>query len=189
MILERQDLAWVESADGRLTPFDEARLITSIQTAARRVGHDGECLAESVAAAIHLYARDCSSKRTVEASEIEEVVASVLHMLGCDDIERAYAQRRQLGEICLDQLAAQSGAGFELNFFHRLDHALRTAADKELALLHVRGLRSCVMRLRSAQRWGASCSALAADLVEHVRYRVARMRPQRAAALRLAVLD
>ncbi|HUK81639.1 MAG TPA: ATP cone domain-containing protein [Verrucomicrobiae bacterium] len=189
MILERQDLAWVESTDGRRTPFDVARLIASIQTAASRVGHDGEWLAQSVAGAIHLYARDCTSEQTVETSEIEDVVASVLHMLGYDDIERAYLQRRQLGEIRLDQLVAQSGPGFELNFFQRLDDALRSAEDEELALLRVRGLRSCVMRLRGAQRWGASCRALAEDIVEHVRFRVARARPQRAAELRLAVLD
>jgi hypothetical protein len=189
MILERQDLTWVESADGRRTPFDEARLIASIQTAANRIGHDSELLAESVAAAIHSYARDCTSDRTIEAGEIQDVVASVLHMLGYDEIERAYMRRRQLSEIRLDELVTQSGAGFELNFYHQLDHALLSAADEKLALLHVRGLRSCVMRLRGANRWGASCSALAEDIVEHVRYRVVRLRPPLAAALRLAVLD
>jgi hypothetical protein len=189
MIQQQEDLTWVETADGRRTPFDEARLIASIQTAANRVGHSSECLAESVAAAIHLYARDCTRDQTIETTEIEDVVASVLHMLGYDDIESAYLQRRQLGEIHLDDLVSRSGAGFELNFYHQLDHALQSAADKELALLHVRGLRACVMRLRGANRWGASCRALAEDIVEHVRYRVARLRPPLAAELRLAVLD
>jgi len=189
MILEPQNLTWVESPDGRLTPFDEARLIASIRSAASRVGDDSEWLAESVAAAIHLYARDCTSEQTIEMSEIEDVVAAVLRMLGYDDIERAYRQRRQLSEIQLEQLVAQSGAGFELDFYRHLDDALRSAEDGELALMRVRGLRSCVMRLRGAQRWGASCRTLAEDIVAHVRVRVARLRPQRAGVLQLAVLD
>src|SRR5438034_2363716 len=64
MILERQDLAWVKSADGRLTPFDEARLIASIQTAARRAGHENELLAESVAGAIPPATRSRDRKST-----------------------------------------------------------------------------------------------------------------------------
>src|SRR5437773_2516294 len=113
MILERQDLAWVKSADGRLTPFDEARLIASIQTAARRAGHENELLAESVAGAIHLYARDCTGDQTVAASEIENIVASVLCRLDYDDVASAYSHRRQLAEIHLDELVARSGPAFE----------------------------------------------------------------------------
>jgi hypothetical protein len=185
MIQPRQDLAWVEGADGRLTPFDEARLIASIQTAVRCAGHDSELLPESVAGAIHLYAHD----RQIPASEIEAIVLSVLHMLGCEDVASAYAERRQLAEIHLNELAAQSGPGFELDFYWHLDAALGSAAEGRLALLQVRGLRSCVMQLRAAHRWGASCRALAEDIVEHVRFRVARLRPPHAAALRLAVVD
>ena len=189
MIQLRQDLAWVRSADGRLRPFDEARLIASIQTAARRAGHESELLAESVAAAIHLYARDFNGEQTVGAGEIEEVVSSMLHMLGYDDVASAYAQRTQLAEIDLDELVGRSGSGFELDFYRHLDTALGSAAEVRLALLHVRGLRTCVMRLRAAQRWGASCRALAEDIVEHVRFRAAGLRPPHAAALRLTVLD
>ena len=56
-------------------------------------------------------------------------------------------------------------------------------------VMEVNGLRACVMQLRGTQRWTTSCRKLAEEIVEHVRERVARVRPQQAACLRLAVME
>jgi hypothetical protein len=188
MILPRDDIAWVRAEDGQLTAFDERRLAESIQRAAELVGHRGWWPAESIAAAIHMYAAECMKARAIPASEVARVVAEVLAMLGYAEIAQAYARRGERKEIRLDEMVAQSSGGFELGFFRQLDTALRAVADEELSIVRLCGLRACVMQLRGAHRWGASCRQLAEEIVGYVRARASNIRPDHAAALRLAVL-
>ena len=189
MILAREDIGWVESDDGILTPFDECRLVLSVQRAAAQAGHQEWWPAESIAAAIRLFLIESSEDRTILLGELASLIVEVLEMLGYAEIAQAYISRDQRTEIRLDELAAQSSAGFELQFFHQLDAALQAAADEGLSLVHVRGLRACVMRLRGAHRWGTSCRRFAEDIVDYVRERVSQKRPESAVALRLAVVE
>lgn len=189
MILAREEIAWVRSEDGRLTPFDAHRLADSIQLAARGAGHADWWLAESVAAAVQLYARQCLRGSTIAMQEMVEIVVAVLSALGYTEISEAYAQQRRRVRIQLDELSARADEVFELRFFRELDGALNAATDKRLSLLEVRGLRRCVMQLRGVRRWDAACRRLAEEIVQYIRARVTRMRPQRAASLKLAVLE
>jgi hypothetical protein len=189
MIQAREDIGWVRTEDGGLSPFDESRLSQSVQRAAEAVGHRDWWLAESVAAAIRLYLLESSADRTISLGELASLVFDVLGMLGYAEIAQAYVRRNQRAEIRLDDLAAQSSGGFELQFFRQLDAALLAASDEELSLVQVYGLRSCVMRLRGAHRWGDGCRRFAEDIVNYVRERVSQRRPGHAAALRLAVVD
>jgi hypothetical protein len=189
MILLREDITWVRAEEGRLTPFDTWRLAESIRRAAEAVNHHDWWVAESIAAATHLYAVECLPEDPLSARELAHIVTKVLEMLGYADVSQAYAQRGEQTKIRLDEMAAQASGGFELAFFCKLDAALQAAADEELSVVHVCGLRSCVMRLRAAHRWGASCRQLAEDIVEYVRNRVSQVRPEHAAVLRLAVLE
>ena len=185
MIQPREDIAWVRAKDGRLTPFDADRLAHSIQLACEFAGHSDNLLAESVASAVHRYACECERNHAIAAAEIAQIVLDVLTMLTCNDIARAYACRGEWLEIRLDEIA-----GFELEFYRRLDATLRTASgNEEMAVMHLRGLRSCVMRLRGTRRWGDSCRLLADEIVDFVRARVARTRAETAAMLRLEVLE
>jgi hypothetical protein len=189
MILLRDDIAWVRAEDGQLTPFDDHRLVGSIQRAAAAANHHDWWLAESIAAAIRLYAVECLEGRPFPSGDVAHIVTEVLAILGYADISQAYARRGERTEIRLDEMAAQPSAGFELGFFRQLDAALQAAAHEDLSVVRVCGLRSCVMRLRGAHRWGASCRQLAEEIVGHVRTRVNSIRPGHAAALRLAVLE
>jgi hypothetical protein len=190
MIQPREDIAWVRTTDGRLSPFDPDRLTQSIALACEFTGHADRLLAESVAAAIHHYICECETDRVIEATEIARIVLTVLEVLTCEDIARAYARRAEWTEIRLDELAAQASPVFELEFYRQLDATLRAASGtEEMALVHLRGLRACVMRLRGASRWGRSCRMLADDIVDFVRARVARTRPARAGTLRLEMLE
>lgn len=189
MILSRDDIAWVRAEDGQLTPFDEGRLAESIQRAAELVGHHDCLVAESVATAIHHYTVECTGEQTIAASKVASIVVKVLAMLGYVDISQAYARRGERTEIRLDEMLAQASGGFELGFFRQLDTALRAVADEELSIVRLCGLRACVMQLRGAHRWGASCRQLAEEIVGYVRTRVSNIRPDHAAALRLAVLE
>lgn len=189
MIQARDSLVWVRAENGELTPFDDERLAESIQGAAAAADHRDWWLAESIAGAIHLYAAECLRGRVIEVGEMTQIVADVLAMLGYADVSQAYARRGERTEIRLDEMVAQANGGFELGFFCQLDAALQAAADEDLSVVRVCGLRACVMRLRGAHRWGASCRQLAEDIVEYVRNRVSRVRSQHATALRLAVLE
>lgn len=185
MIQAREDIAWVRADDGRLTPFDTDRLTQSIQLACEFAGHHDLLLAESVAAAVCMYACECERGRAMEAGEIARIVCDVLTMLTCDDIARAYVSRREWTEIRLDQIA-----GFELEFYRQLDTALRAASGaEEMAMVQLRGLRACVMRLRGARRWGDGCRAMAEDILDFIRSRAVQARPVRAAALSVEVRE
>jgi hypothetical protein len=189
MILPRQDIAWVKSDDGGLAPFDAQRLADSIQSAACRAGQSDWWPAECIAAAVQLFACEELADQTIAAHEITDIVTGLLTALGFHEMSRAYAHRCRRGEIRLDEIATDSAGGFELDFFQRLDVALSAVTDDRLELLQVRGLRTCVMRLRGARHWGGTCRALAEDIVSHVRNRVLRVRAGQTAVLRLAVLD
>jgi hypothetical protein len=189
MIRLDQDVLWVQAGDGRLTPFDEQRLAISIQRAAEKVGHFEWWLAESIAAAVHAFAVKSRSEPIMPSGEISEVVAAVLATLGYDWISEAYTAGADRVAIHLNELAWRTNAGFELEFFQQLDHALGAAADRRLVAMRLDGLRACVMQLRGARRWTAGCRQLAEDIAEHIRGRVARMRSGRAVSLKLAVVE
>lgn len=189
MIQARENVVWVEVESGERSPFDDERLAHSIQCAAATVHQHDEWLAESIASAIHLYASECLQPRAISAAEVSQIVTEILAMLGYTDISQAYARRGERTEIHLDEMVAEATGGFELGFFRQLDAALQAAADEDLSVVRICGLRSCVMRLRGAHRWGASCRRLAEDIVVYVRHRVSRVRSAQAVALQLAVLE
>jgi len=109
--------------------------------------------------------------------------------LGYDWISEAYAGDTNRVAIHLNELVWRATAGYELEFFQQLDHALGAAANRRLVVMRIDGLRACVMQLRGARRWTAECRRLAEEIVEHVRGRVARMRSPQAVSLKLAVVE
>jgi len=189
MILLCESVAWVQSADGRATPFDEARLCASLARAALLAGHREWWFGDAVAVAVREFICAQCDRQTVPAETLASLVEGVLRALGFPDIAEAYHRRRQCAEVRLDQIANDHAMLSELEFFHRLDAELRVAGDDELALVRVRGLRMCVMRLRGAQYWSANCRRLADEILGHVRERVARTRRCGAAELRLTVVE
>jgi hypothetical protein len=189
MILPREDLAWFRAAPGRAEPFDAERLAASIRRAAARAGQYDWWFAESVAAAIHTFACECKRQRIIDAAEVRAIVETLLRTLGFHEIAGEYTHHRRQTEIWLDDVAAQAGDGFELEFFRQLDTALDVAGHREMETLQVRGLRACVLRLRGDRRWSAGCRRLADEIVVHVRERITRLRPRQAARLSLAVVE
>lgn len=189
MIADRTDVVWVKADDDRYEPFDGARLARSIQRAADAAGQADSVLAEGVAAAMQSYAIECRAGQPIAVGELTRIIGELLSMLGFPEIARAYVRQTQRTEVRLDHMVAAADTSFELGFFHRLDAALDVIADEQLSAMQLRGLRACVMRLRGARRWNQRCRQLAEDIVNHVRHRAARVRPRRAVALRLAMLD
>lgn len=188
MILLSDNAAWVEMKDGSRVSFDAAQLTGSIMRAAMLAGHGDWWLAEAVAEAVREFVCAQTEARTVPVGELSDLVAGVLGALGYTAIAEAYRRRCEYLEIRLDHMTGQQSGASELEFFCRLDSALRMADNNELALLEVRGLRLCVMRLRGARHWSHGCRQLAQEIVSHVRQRVVQVRPRTATELRLMVV-
>jgi len=89
MILAREDIAWVRFEDGTQAPFDEERLLASLDRAAVCCGLTDRLLAESVAAAVHSFVARATPAQTVSLAELVELVEAVLAMLGHEDVARA----------------------------------------------------------------------------------------------------
>jgi hypothetical protein len=189
MIQLCDDVAWVKFADGRLAPFDEHRLALSIHEVAEKNGVSDWWLAESIAAAVHMYTVNTRADGIIDGSEIVEIVAEVLATLGYKKVSEAYAGGADRIAIDLNALTSRADAALELEFFQRLDRALGAAASPRSLVMEVNGLRACVMQLRGVRRLSEGCRRLAEEIVEHVRERVARLRPPQAACLELAVVE
>jgi hypothetical protein len=186
MIMLCESIGWVQAADGRAMPFDAARLDASILRAASQAGYEDWWLAESVTQAVHEFVCAHCDRQTVSAVALTELVEGVLGALGYKDIAEAHRQRQRCAEVRLDQMTETIS---ELEFFHRLDTALQVVGNDELALVQVRGLRTCVMRLRGAHYWSAGCRRMAEEILGHLRERVARTRQCGVGSLRLAVVE
>ena len=63
----------------------------------------------------------------------------------------------------------ESGGGFELLFFPRLRHELRTQLRQSPRVVRFRGLRGCVKQLAGARRWSHRCEKLQDQIVEYLR--------------------
>lgn len=189
MIWLREDICWVIGPDGCRSPFDVTRLAASIRRAAELAGETDWWPAEPVAEAVWHAIKECCTDQSITISEVVRTVLHMLNMIGYTRIGEAYGARHQYAEICLDQLTTDGSAVCELSFYHLLDTALQAAAQQGPAAVQVRGLRACVMRLRGARHWSASCRRLAEEIVSHVRERVARGLPPDAPQLRLLVTD
>lgn len=189
MIQAREDMVWVQHADGRLEPFDAAVLIASIcavnHTAA--VAEGLLTAAESVADAIHRHACDHLAAQRITTGEIVEIVESLLEMLGYEAEARAYRVDRRSTEIRLDEIADRTSTGFILAFYREIDEALARAQERGSVQLRMSGLRACVLKLSGARRWGMNCKRLADEIVDHVVARAAR--DGAGEALQLAVVE
>lgn len=186
MIQLREDIAWVRRDDGRLTALDADRLAEELTAAAAVAGQTDWWMADAIATAVQQFVRDELADRVVPARELPNLVAVVLLALGHTAVAAAYTDRQRRAEIRLDDLATQSGGGFELAFYRQLNAVLDAATRERRAFLRMRGLRSCVMRLRGARHWSAGCRQLAEEIVGYVRQRLAHNEP---AQLRLLMGD
>lgn len=187
MIFARDDIAWVQMADGSLRPLDAEGLARRIGAATARCGRADGWLVEAVAAALHEFVCCGLPYRVIAERELDRLTVLVLATLGYGELAAAYGQHHFSQQIRLDELAVRSGSGFELEFFRQLDVALAAAADSDALAVQMRGLRACVMQLRGARHWSPACRRLAEEIVSHVRHRLAGFDPHRTAAVRLLI--
>jgi hypothetical protein len=188
MIQATDHLVWVRAGEGRFIPFDPQRLAHSVHRALAEAGVPDTLLAESIAEAVYWSARDHQPAAICSPRDIQQQVETVLTWLGLPQVARAYGRRGGRTEICLDQVALAAGS-LELSFYGQLAQHLATAADRQLQVVQVRGLRACVMRLAGARRWSRSCRRLADDIVAFIHARLRQVRSPPAAVPDLEVSE
>jgi len=181
MIALAYDCLLFQTSNGESIPFS-AEMI-SVELTGEGIGaFDQEFLKDAASAVFHYFKHDLG-RVTVTVGEFAGALEKVLRGFGLQSEadeqngeqvqdfptdEDVSAERRVL-KLDLRTLACESGKGFELFFFPRLRDELRQQLLQEPAVLHFRGLRSCVKQLTGARRWGPRCQTLQDQIVEFLR--------------------
>ena len=180
MIALAYDCLLFQTSNGESIPFS-AEMI-SVELTDEGIGaFDPEFLKHAASAVFHYFKHDLG-RVTVTVGEFAGALEKVLRGFGLQseadeqngehdfpsDKEDAPTAPRVL-KSDLRSLACESGKGFELFFFPRLRDELRQQLLRDPAVLHFRGLRSCVKQLTGARRWGPRCQTLQDQIVEFLR--------------------
>lgn len=162
MIQSLDNLLWLRQPTGRLEPVDEYWLADFLRD---RLGNDAEEFVTPMAEALfeHLHAQ--ATGHPIAAAELDRWVGQLVDSLNLRPVELPAAGR---AEIRLDELAVESGSGFELGFFRALSQRLHQFAQQPRAQVRLRGLRRCVLYLRGQQRWSEGCRQLAREIYEFI---------------------
>jgi hypothetical protein len=130
---------------------------------------DPEVLRHAAASVFHYFKAELC-RESVTVGEFAGALEKVLRNLGFTIRAGAVESRsRKTIETDLRLMAKESGGGFELLFFPRLRHELRTQLRHSPRVLRFRGLRGCVKQLAGARRWSGRCEKLRDHIVDYLR--------------------
>lgn len=121
-------------------------------------------LAEDVSKGVEAYLRHHYPGTVIEMSELFERIRSTLASLGLEDLAAHIAEIPPPVKISLSHLARRAGPGYELAFFQLLKDQVRSAADGGTRYLLCYGLRPCVKRLATTEKWSPRCRRLEAEI-------------------------
>ena len=177
MIALRDSLPLIRHAGGYVSAFEREWLRRSLVEAARKAGHADWWLADHVLESIVRYLEDQFDGSELSVRHLGRAVRTVLHGIGHGNVAEHFDPIPPPRRVCLTELAARAGAGYELAFFGLLGTELDTLAALGVRTIRLEGLEPCVKRLRAAKAWRADCRTLQADIVGFVRDRLARAHP------------
>lgn len=169
MIALASDCILLRQPNGEFLPTSSAAIAIEVVTEGESP-FDEEFVKEASAAVLHYFKKE-KGRDSVTVSEFAEALEKVLKGF---EFEPATATATGGGslrvvEADLQQLAAESGGTFELDFFPRLRDVMRSRLQQSPQLLRFRGLRKCVKQLTGARRWSARCESLQEQIVEFLR--------------------
>lgn len=139
---------------------------------------DPEIIRHAAAAVLHFFKHE-QGRDYVSLNEFSEALEHVLKSFGLAISKDAKTVTKTVesdaggtGNVVstdLRKLAADSGKGFELNFFPCLRKEMETQLGKTPKVIYFTGLRSCVKQLVGAKRWNFKCQNLNDQIVEYLR--------------------
>lgn len=165
MIALAADCILLRQPNGESLPVNPGTIAIEVVTEGE-TPFDEAFVKEASAAVLHYFKQE-AGRESVTLGEFAEALEKVLQGF-------KFPGAPADGESCvleadLQQLAADSGAAFELTFFPRLRDEMRTRLQQSPQMLRFRGLRNCVMQLTGARRWSARCEHLQEQIIEYLR--------------------
>ena len=139
------------------------------------MGQDTNELAEEVAFAIYRYTCERREHSIIDHTEISKFVESLLSLLGFEEMACVYALKNRCLKLQFDEIMVQASPIFELVLYRQLDRLLENVMERDIASLHLAGLRTCVMRVCGVRRWSRGCQTLSYEILEHVRARMGQL--------------
>jgi hypothetical protein len=169
MITLAWDCLMFEMATGETVPFT-AEMI-SVELSGDSAGSfDPEFVKHATNAVFHYFKHELG-RQSITVGEFAGALERVLR--GFDfqpEPEPEAPVEPRVLESDLQQLASESGAGWELFFFLRLRDELRHQLRRAPKLVRFRGLRGCVKQLTGSRRWCPRCRNLHDQIVEFLRH-------------------
>ena len=166
MIALAADYILLRQPNGESLPTSSAAIAIEVVTEGNSP-FDEEFVKEAAAAVLHYFKKE-QDRDSVTVGEFAEVLEKVLK--GFEPAtQTAENGAVRVVEADLQQLAAESGGTFELDFFPRLRDAMRSRLQQSPQVLRFRGLRKCVKQLTGARRWTARCDNLEEQIVGFLR--------------------
>ena len=139
---------------------------------------DPEIIRHAAAAVLHFFKHE-QGRDYVSLNEFSEALEHVLKSFGLaiskdakpvsKTVESDAGGTGNVVSTDLRKLAADSGKGFELNFFPCLRKEMEAQLGKTPKVIYFTGLRSCVKQLVGAKRWNFKCQNLNDQIVEYLR--------------------
>jgi hypothetical protein len=158
------------------TRLEESWLVTSLEKAATRAGHQQWPLAPEVARAVLHYLRHDFIRPVVERDTLEMILRRSLTGIGCPAIARHFELASSSPSINLAALAQDRP--MEMVFFQRLATVVDEKVSSLSSVLRLEGLRSCVLALSGATAWRGPCQRLNDEIVHFIRARARHFGPQ-----------
>ncbi|MCL4176480.1 MAG: hypothetical protein KJ072_01870 [Verrucomicrobia bacterium] len=176
MIQLHPDALFFKTSSGEIIPCSAEQVTVEFIGDAKSL-LDPQLVQHAAHAVLHYFKVE-QGKNQVSVGEFAQALATVLRGFGLEvrdsDADDPPAQApatglRPVAEADLRQLAFDSGKGFELLFFSRLRHELRSQLRRSPRMIRFKGLRGCVKQLAGARRWNGRCQQLNDQIVGYLR--------------------
>ena len=168
MIELREDVLFVQRDDGRCLPLTLEELAEQITTHPS-IGVIELWVARQIAHAVLHYFRGDQERELVEETELNDVLKLVLER--CSEVIDSKGPAASFSTD-LHKVAVESGYGFELVFFRKLEAMLRQLRGHSAKVIQFTGLRPCVKLLSGTKIWSKSCRHLEQEIVSFLRSQV-----------------
>lgn len=170
MILLRRDCLVFKNSKGEGIP--EPAKEFAVDVIGEALGNLDEEVVKNAAEAVLHYFKEELGRTSITIGEFSTALEETLRKLGYHIKSAKTKSKVTDPEVLtrdLQEIASQSGIGYELMFFSRLRDEVRTGIGQAPQILRFLGLRKCVKHLLGAKKWNLRCQVLSDQIVDYLR--------------------
>jgi len=185
MIALPSSLPLIKIGSENLASCDAEWLRNNLRDAACRA-EVPEWFADDVVCGVITFLRNHYEGTTITLDSLYERIQDTLESLGLDGLAKELKPSAPPLRISLSDLAHKAGDGYELAFFQLLEKRFAAATDDGIDQVYFYGLRSCVRRLTSLEKWTRRCENLGEEItrfLEHEAQKAGAQRPRLSLAI------